>query len=80
MNDKGPIKNLAPGKKYKIRLEDCCIQGEIIGIFQHWVDGDDIIIQAPVFEEDNVEVETAVFDIGSIGPGWGKWFPEEVLE
>ena len=63
MNTQTPYKNLVPGRKYKIRLEDCCIRGEIFGTFRHWLDDDGNVIAAPVFgENDSERLDKAVFD------------------
>ncbi len=52
-------KALKPGVKYKITMDDCCIEGEIYGVFVEW----------------DLESREAVFDIGRIGPEWGAWHP-----
>ena len=57
-------KHLIQGIGYKILLHDCCIEGELRGKFLGW-DFDN--------EEQNVDNADALFDIGRIGPGWGRW-------
>jgi len=61
-----PHKGLIPGEVYKIRLDDCCIEGELRGRFLGWDFGDDN-------EEQEYDRADALFDIGRIGPGWGAW-------
>lgn len=62
---------LEPGKRYRIVLEDCCIQGELQGTF----------LERVPHEEDSKVYETSYrFDIGVIGPCWGLWRTEEVDE
>ena len=81
---KTPYKNLVPGKTYNIELFDCCIEGDIQGTFWHWriYDGKGgvEILAEPVFDEELAQHADAVFNIGTIGPGWGKWHPEEIKE
>lgn len=60
-------RDLQPGKRYKVLLEDCCIRGELYGTFiERITDG-----------EDESESDYR-FDIGIIGPCWGAWETEEV--
>ncbi len=59
--------DMVVGKRYRIRLNDCCVEGSFFGVFQRWdrVDaGDD-------------SYDEAVFDIGVIKPRWGQWSVEE---
>ena len=51
-------RKLIVGQKYRIALDDCCIQGEItMGMFQRF----------------DAEEDKYIFDAGRIGPGWGEW-------
>lgn len=58
-------KNLAPGQLYTITFEDCCVEGNFKAIFLEWDFGDDA--------EHDYDYADAIFDIGKIGPGWGRW-------
>lgn len=65
---------MVPGKRYRITLKDCCIEGEIFGTFVEWQwpenwDGGR--------GEDDRAYQEAIFDIGRIGPAWGKWRVKE---
>lgn len=60
------------GKRYRIILDDCCIEGHVEGVFIRYKLDD--------FYDDNKEDQTAyadaIFDIGVIGPMWGQWTVE----
>ena len=57
-------KGLVPGARYRITIEDCCVEATLVGTFlrTEWDDGE----------------PSYVFDIGTIGPHWGRW--ETTLE
>jgi len=52
---------LTPGVRYRITLDDCCIQATLTGVFERFI-----------LDEDG-DPDEAVFDIGTIGPMWGQW-------
>lgn len=58
------IRNLTPGKCYKISLHDCCIEGSVQGVYER-------------FDE---QEDQYIFDTCVIGPGWGQWTAREVKE
>lgn len=60
------VRQLVVGTRYRIKLDDCCVKGEITGIFERYV-----------LDEDGYPDE-AVFDIGTIGPMWGSWTAVEL--
>lgn len=61
-------RNLVPGKRYRITIEDCCVGAEMYGTFLH--------IHYDSDEYD--DVRDYHFDIGIIGPDWGAWTTEEI--
>ncbi len=58
--------DLVVGQKYLVEMKDCCVQGHFIGIFQGFTRD----------EED--DIDRFRFDVGEIGPGWGRFRFEEV--
>jgi len=66
-------RHLESGKRYKITMDDCCIQGEFIGTFLRWEN-----VNPSDSQNEPLMYATAVFDIGSIEPGWGAWTTEEI--
>lgn len=59
---------LVPGVRYLIDMQDCCIQGEITGVFERYE-----------LDEDG-DPDVAVFDFGRIGPMWGQWDATPVVD
>jgi len=55
---------LIPGKRYKITLDDCCIQGELVGTFLKY----------------DADQDRAFFYFGYIGPDWGAWTVKELKD
>lgn len=51
-------RNLKPGAVYSVKMEDCCIQGQLhVGQFVRW----------------DYEYGEAIFEMGRVGPFWGAW-------
>lgn len=57
---------LVPGQRYKITLFGCCVEGELEGVFVDWI------------LDDEGEIDTLKFDIGTIRPAWGHWETTEI--
>ena len=60
---------LTPGRRYSISLEDCCIEGQLEGVFL-----------GRVIDVEEGMVTDYRFDFGTLGPDWGKWYTEEVAD
>lgn len=58
------VTKLVPGTRYRIELDDCCIEGEVTGVFSYY----DL--------DEGGDPDAAVFDFGRIGPMWGQWTAE----
>ena len=65
---------MVAGQRYLIELRDCCIEGDLHGVFLRWdVDHDDDEPTDALLAQGLNSFAGAVFDIGTIGPLWGKW-------
>ncbi len=59
-------RGLVPGRRYTIHVEDCCVEGDLVGTF------------LGLGEEENGEFFCAVFDFGTLdwsGAVWRIWSP-----
>jgi len=68
------------GKRYKVKLWDCCVKGELeVGKFLHYLVLRDesyvIEYEKPEPEDDEDVYWDAIFEAGKLGPDWGKWTP-----
>jgi hypothetical protein len=61
MPEPTPVGKLVPGTRYRLDLDDCCVQGSLVATFSYYN-----------LDEDG-DPEEAVFDIGTMGPMWGQW-------
>jgi len=61
MPEPTPVDKLVPGTRYRLDLEDCCVQGTLVATFSYYK-----------LDEDG-DPHEAVFDIGTMGPMWGQW-------
>jgi hypothetical protein len=55
------VTKLVPGNRYRIEMDDCCIQAIVTGVFERYE-----------LDEDQ-EPDVAVFDFGTVEPMWGQW-------
>lgn len=67
MSDGIPLADLVVGRKYRVEMDDCCVQGWFAGTLQEVV----------LNEGDPYEL---LFDTGRIGPKWGKWTITETVQ
>lgn len=56
---------LVPGRRYRVTLDDCCLQGWFVGTFERFAVSPDL--------DGTPFVDGLVFDVGQIGPDWGAF-------
>jgi hypothetical protein len=79
MSHEEDSRKLTVGKRYRVTFHDCCVEGEIEGVFQR--------LEALVGKDDEFTHPGDVgviygyqyhFDFGWVGPDWGQWKAEEI--
>lgn len=72
---------LVPGEWYHIVMDDCCVEGALIGQFIcFWNEIETLTDDGFEYEtllsiEAEEEYWEALFSFGLLGPSWGAWYP-----
>lgn len=71
MADGVNLDELVPGRRYRVDLADCCVQGFFEATFVE-------AVWFPADEDGPGDVELVRFDCAEVGPGGGQWIISEL--